>query len=192
MPYTLTDQRVIHLFPTLISLGYNNEEATPAISYINIDSRDAGIDEQFTTITTQGTLVTHEKDVLDIMRLNLTNQVWAYALTQAALGVPTTTGITGVTARNGYDGQYNSRNFEIRVEMRGTDLNSGTDVTYRVTFWRVNVKQMRPFSTLTAKQVIEQTFQVTVSKTLVNLLGTGIVGLKNATTGDYYSHDKLA
>ncbi len=192
MPYSLTDQRVIHLFPTLIQLGYNNEETTPAIVYIDMDSRDAGIDEQFTTITTQGTLVTHEKDVLDIMRLNFTNQVWQYALIQAALGVATTTGITGVTSRNGYDGQYNSRNFEARVEMTGTDLNSGTNVKYRITFWKINVKQMRPFSSLTAKQVNEQTFQVTVQQALANLLGAGIVGLKNATKGDYYSLDKLA
>ncbi len=192
MPYSLTDQRVIHLFPTLIQLGYNNEETTPAIVYIDMDSRDAGIDEQFTTITTQGTLVTHEKDVLDIMRLNFTNQVWQYALIQAALGVATTTGITGVTSRNGYDGQYNSRNFEARVEMTGTDLNSGTNVKYRITFWKINVKQMRPFSSLTAKQVNEQTFQVTVQQALANLLGAGIVGLKNTTKGDYYSLDKLA
>ncbi len=192
MPYALTDQRIIHLFPTVVQLGYNNEETTPAIVYINLDSRDAGIDEQFTTITTQGTLVTHEKDVLDIMRLNMTNQVWQYALVQAALGVATTTGIAGVAARNGYDGLYNSRNFEVRIELKGTDLNAGTDVTYRVTFWKVNVKQMRPFSNLTAKQVIEQTFQVTAKQAIANLLGAGIVGLKNATTGDYYSIDKLA
>src|SRR5690349_21261774 len=132
MPYSLTDDRVIHLFPTAITLNYNDGAGTPARGSITMDSRDAGIDEQFTTITTQGTLVTHEKDVLDIMRLNFTNQVWQYALVQAALGTPTTSGITGVASRNGYDGLYNSRNFEIVVQLKGTDLDAGTDVTYEI------------------------------------------------------------
>lgn len=192
MAYALTDDRVIHNVVTGIWLGYNDEETTPAIDYLDIDSRDVQFDEQFTTLTTQGTTQTHEKDTLDVFRLNVTNQVLQRALNKALLGNPTTSGITGVAERTGYDGSYNSRFFELRIEFTGTDLDSGTDVITRITFWKVQPKQYRPFANATAKQVNEQTFQLTAVQTTTDLLGAAIPGLKNTAKGDIYSVDTMA
>jgi hypothetical protein len=193
MPVTFTDDRVIHLFPQSIWIGWNDEEATPAIDEIELDSNTAGIDEQRTTITTQGTLVTHEKDIVDVLRINFTNQVWQGALNAMMLGAATTSGLpAGEAARTGYDGTYASRNYRIRVVLSGTDLDSGDDVEYQIMFHKVQPKNYSPFTGLTAKQVNEQGVSFTAAQATTDLLGVAIPGLRNATNGDYYSVIKMS
>lgn len=161
-------------------------------TFIEMDANTAGIDEQRTTITTQGTLVTHEKDIVDVMRINFNNQVWQGALNAMMLGAATTAGLPADEAsRTGYDGSYDSRNYEIRVLLTGTDLDSGADVSYRVTFWKVQPKNYSPFTGLTAKQVNNQTTTFTAAQALVDVVKNPIIGLRNTTSGDYYSVAKL-
>jgi|GEM_PF-6308230 len=161
--------------------------------FIEMDANTAGLDEQRTTITTQGTLVTHEKDIVDVLRVNFTNQVWQAALNEMMLGIATTIGLPAdEVSRVGYDGSYDSRNYEIRVLLKGTDLDSGADVSYRVTFWKVQPKNYSPFTGLTAKSVNEQGTSFTAAKALRDIIGNPIIGLRNKVSGDYTSIAKLA
>lgn len=161
--------------------------------FIEMDPNTAGIDEQRTTITTQGILVTHEKDIVDVMRVNFTNQVWQSALNAMMLGAETTTGLPAdEVSRVGYDGSYDSRNYEIQVILKGTDLDSGADVSYRIAFWGVQPKSYQPFTGLTAKQVNSQGTSFTAAQKVRDIVGNPIIGLRNKLQGDYYSIAKLA
>lgn len=161
----------------------------PGLGYLTLDSRDVQFDEQITTLTTQGTTVTHEKDTVNVFRVNLSNQVFQVALNKAMLGDPTTSGIAGVAERTGYDGSYRSRYFQLEIELAGTDLDTGLDTLERITFWKMQPKQYRPIAGATAKQVPEQTVQLTATQTTTDILSRTIVGLKNTTNGDFYSID---
>lgn len=173
-------------------------QTTPGVNprtkqFIQMDPNTAGIDEQRTTITTQGTVVTHEKDIVDVLRVNFNNQVWQAALNAMMLGAETTSGLpTDEVSRVGYDGSYDSRNYEIRVKLTGTDLDSGEDVSYRITFWRVQPKSYSPFTGLTAKQVNNQSTVFTAALAKRDVINAPIVGLRNKAQGDYYSISKLA
>lgn len=180
------DDRYIHMYPSAVKL--KNAAGVEVL----LDSNSFSLDEQFTTLTTQGTVTTHEKDILDRMLANINNQVFQAALNEAMLGAATTTGVTGVAARWGYDGTYDSGFYQLTVEITGTDLDDGTDVTFRVIIWKLSPKQYRPLATLTAKQVVEQTAQFTASRTLTDVAGAAIVGLRDAVNGDYLSVDKMA
>ncbi len=186
---TLTDKRYSNRVLSALELGYFTGTA---IAFLLLDSRDVQFDEQITTLTTQGTVTTHEKDTVEAFRVNLANQVYQKALSRAMLMDPVTTGITGVAERTGYDGRYRSENLMLRVSLQATDLATGQDVLFRYTFWKMQHKQYRPFAGATARQVPEQTVQLTAIPTTVDIAGAAILGLKNATTGDYYSEDLVA
>lgn len=189
----ITDDRFIHMYPSQVRLGHKVTGSPDTIAYVDLDSRQFSLDKQFTTLVTQGTTTTHEKDILEKMLAQTSNQVWQAALNEIMLGAATTTGLpSGEAARWGYDGTLASTFYELRITVTGTDLDSGADVTFEVRIWKVQPKQYDPFAQFSAKQVVEQTAQFSVSKATTDLLGAAIVGLRNAASGDYFTVVRLS
>lgn len=192
MPFTLTDLRVIHNVIDTVQLGYNNEEATPAVVWLDLDPSDVALDPAWATLTTQGTTVLHEKDTLQRLNVVVSNQVLQVALAKAMLIDPTTSGITGVTQAFGFDGRFRSKFYACRLNYKGTNLSTGAEVNTRVLVHKMEPRQYFPFSGAPAQAVPTNSSIFTAKPALTDLLNAAIVGLKNAVTGDYFQFQVLS
>lgn len=192
MPFTLTDLRIIHNVIDSVELGYNNEEATPAIVWLPLDSNDVTLDPAWATLTTQGVTVLHEKDMLQRLNVVVSNQVLQVALAKAMLVDPTTSGVTGVAQRVGFDGRFRSKFYACRMNYKGTNLSTGAEVNTRVLVHKMEPRQYFPFSGAPALAVPTNSTIFTAKPATTDLLAAAIVGLKNATQGDYFSFDVLS
>lgn len=191
MPFALTDLRVIHNVIDSVQLGYSDEEATPAIQWLTLDSNDVTLDPAWATLTTQGTTVLHEKDRLQRLNVVVSNQVLQVALAKATLVDPTTSGITGVAQAFGFDGTFRSKYYACRLNYSGTNLSTGAAVNTRVLVHKMEPRQYFPFSGAPALQVPTNSTIFTAKPATTDLLAVAIVGLKNATLGDYFQFQVL-
>lgn len=191
MPFALTDARATDLVIDLVELGYSDEAATPAVVWAEVDSQDVTLDPAWATITTQGTTDLHEKDRLNRLQATIVNQVLQNLWSKAMLGDPVTSGITGVAENYGFDGTFRSKDYSLRGTYRGTDLATGAAIAYRLLIHKMQPRQYMPRLGAPAQAVANQTTLLLAKRTLTDLLGAPIVGLKNATKGDYFAWQKL-
>lgn len=192
MPFAWpTNARAIHLVIDTVELGASDEAGTPAVIWTDIDSSDVALDLDVRTLQTQGTTQLHEKDRTNAIRVNITNEVFHRALARASLQDPTTSGVTGVSERYGYDGSFRSKDFSLRATYKGTNADTGVEERWRLLIHKMQPRSFLPVVGAPAMSVPNRVTTMQARQATTDLLGVAIPGLKNATKGDYFAWDLL-
>lgn len=191
MPFALTDLIVDFNVIDLVELGYSDEAATPAVVWLDIDPNDVTFGPEWVTLTTQGTTELRRKDRLNAFTVTVNNQAVQIALAKAMLGDPTTTGITGVTARYGFDGKFRDKDYALRLTYKGAVKSTGVAASARYLFHKLHPRQYLPFAGAPANSVTTNVTLLELKRTPTDLLAAPIVGLKDTVKGDWFSLDIL-
>lgn len=176
---TLIDQVI-----TLVELLYVNDTPTPdTIDAVELDSRAVEFSEDVTTLTTEGTTDTHEKDTTDKFRVVLDNQVFSVALDQIGMSKVAADGTAF------YDGSAGKGNYGLRLTFSATDEADGSEVTIVRTFPKLTIKKYTGRDGATRKSVPSQRTEFNAVKAKVDLLNVAIPDVP--ATGAYF-YDKEA
>lgn len=178
---TLPTRKLINRQLTLVELLYNNTDTTPAIVAVELDSRSVQFSEDVTTLTTEGTTDTHEKDITNRFSIILENQVWSDALDKIGMAKQGTDGTRFHT------GKAPSGNYGLRLTFEAEDEDTGAAVKTQRTFYRIRQKRYQGTTDPQRQQVPVQRSEFNAVKASTDLLG---VAIADAPTGGAYYGDK--
>lgn len=172
----LSSVRIVNKVIALVELLYVN---AAAIASVELDSRAVQFSEDVTTLTTEGTQRTYEKDKTDKFRVVLENQVWSEALEEIGMSKIATDGTAF------YDGSAGPTQVGLRITFEGNDEATGNAVSIVRTFPRMQVKKYTSADGAQRGQVPTQRTELNAIKTTTDLLNVAIPDAP--TAGTYYT-----
>lgn len=171
-----------------VALGYNNEDTTPAIAYVVLESKGVAISPDAQELVVQGTTSKDKFNIASAYTVTLDQDRWVEALDQIAMAKAQTPP-TGVATRYLGTGTPQSGYYEVRVKYSQINRATGAERFYYIRWVKCNVKTADP-ANAQAESVVSQQTVLEATQTLTDLLDAPIAGATGA--GVFFVKDILS
>lgn len=139
-----------------VYLGFNNEDTTPALVYVKLNSKGVNLNRKVQTIVTQGTVAKFEDDDVQGYTITIDQDVYESAINDMFMRA-TTSGLgTGIAKRWHGDGVLSDIQVEVKCEISMIEINTGAKVYENLRFPICTPRQADPAGNMQASSIIPQ------------------------------------